>query len=136
MIIGELMGKTRSVNGDTNSGFRSNALAKEESELEIGKTATEEAVASPEEEPVVEQQEVFTNKESQKSLQLKSQKEQPEQEQTQFEQAQPEQSEDQDFIDYEDDFEDDFGEPTDVKVSSSEIEPVSYFLNFQFNLLE
>ena len=119
MIIGQLLSKKGSANSDSNSNFRSQAIAKDSQSNVDGEKATEEAAAPQEETPVAERP-----SKSQKSLQLKSQKNQQEEEPAK--QADP--SEDADFIDYDDDFGDAFdAEPTDegIKVSSSDIEPVS-----------
>lgn len=127
LIIGELLSKTSSANGgDSSSNFRSQAMAKDPYGENVGNKATDEAVAPQGEEPQVEEK----PSKSQKSLQLKSQKNTPQEPAVETESAhqkQPDQSEENDFIDYDDDFGDDFEEPTDegIKVSSSDIEPVS-----------
>ena len=126
LIIGQLLNKTSSASGgDTGSNFRSQAIAKENGS---GAQATEEAVApqgtNDQEQP---QTETIPSK-SQKSLQLKSSKSQPQETPSESHKTkQPDQSEENDFIDYDDDFGDEFEDPTDegIKVSSSDIEPVN-----------
>jgi hypothetical protein len=69
---------------------------------------------------------------------LKSSKTEPEEQENQTQAKQPEQSEQYEFTDYDMDFGDDFENPTDegIKVSSSEIEPVSFSLKCILTLLE
>lgn len=116
LIINQLLNKTSSANGDTNPSAVNSKT--------VGAKATEEAV-SPQTDD--DQDEEKPTK-GQSSLKLKSQKNSVGDAQAKFA-KQNDQSEENDFIDYEDDFGDEFGEQNDegIKVSSSDIEPVSFF---------
>jgi hypothetical protein len=49
LIIGQLLSKKGSANGDSNSNFRSQAVAKENETQNAGERATEEAIAPSQE---------------------------------------------------------------------------------------
>lgn len=124
MIIGKLLNKTSSANGDSNGPTKETNSVKGIHKPKAGNKATEEAVAFSHEVTHAEEKAQANSK----PLQLKSSK--PVQDSDAFAKKNPQtiKSEENDFIDYDDDFAEDFEEQNDegIKVSSSDIEPVSF----------